>query len=209
MCHQPKAVEWRLKRCLYFILKIYELASNGLVKIMENYLDAKVAVCWVHKQSDVRRTVSKQDKQAQHDKERSGPEGGSGASHLAVFLIAAAADDPCDENADKKQADINRHIAAPDDSHIGIECNGDKGKSEKKSLYPADKQSGKILMVQPVFDPEQDKAGKEQQLQMFPCGFVHGAESPHNGRFATPCIDKMKQGSHNGTDDDAGQGIFI
>ena len=157
----------------------------------------------------MRRTVSKQDKQSQHDKERNGPEGGSGASYFAVFLITAAADDPCDQNADKKQADIDRHIAASDDSHVGIECNGYKGKSEKKPLYPADEQSGEILMVQPVFDPEQDKAGKEQQLQMFPGGLVHSTESPHNGSFATPCKDKMKQGSHNGADDDSGQCIFI
>ena len=157
----------------------------------------------------MRCTVSKQDKQAQHDKERNGPEGGSGASHLAVFLITSAADDPCDQNSDKKQADIDRHIAASDDSHISIESNRDKGKSEKKPLYPVDEQSGEILMVQPVFNPEQDEAGKEQQLQMFPCGFIYGAERPHDGRFATPDIDKMKQGSHNGADDDAGQRIFI
>ena len=189
--------------------KIYEQTSNDSVEITENYLDTKMAVCRIHKQSDMRRTVSKQDKQSQHDKERNGPEGGSGASHLAVFLIAAAADDPCDENADKKQTDIDRHIAVSDDSHIGIERNRDKGKSEKKPLYPADKQSGKILMVQPVFNPEQDEAGKEQQLQMFPCGFIYSTESPHNGSFAAPCKDKMKQCSHNGTDDDAGQSIFI
>ena len=68
----------------------------------------------------MRCTVSKQDKQAQHDKERNGPEGGSGASHLAVFLITSAADDPCDQNSDKKQADIDRHITAVSYTHLDV-----------------------------------------------------------------------------------------
>ena len=95
----------------------------------------------------MRCTVGKKDKQSQHHKERNGPEGGSSASYFTVFLITSAADDPCDQNSDKKQADIDCHIAASDDSHISIESNGDKGKSEKKPLYPVDEQSGEILMV--------------------------------------------------------------
>ena len=93
-----------------------------------------------------------------------------------------------DDNAQDKDADIQKEIICAENRSVGIV----KKRDENRARYYAEEQRGSDMgVLPPVFQNHNEgieQHGKEQQLHMFPDGLVNRCEKTDNGILPRPVI---------------------